>query len=228
MAGLAVCILSYTVLCMLICQDLAHDAYLDSCIESPGDDRGIARAPDAFLGILVVEGTSISTPVALPRDGQPEGWYLSHSLLGQPEPAGCPYLDPRSMPMLQHLMVFGHHISGTHEGFSDLADCYRQDRLDALGTAMLTLRDGRALRFEPLCGLKVDQGYQSIQRFSFLDTDDLGRWLEQVCEEAAATRQFDKKEQVTNVLTLITCSEDQPGRRGRTLVLFVAGAGYES
>lgn len=177
--------------------------------------------------MLVVEGTSIATPVALPSGDKPEGWYLSHSLLGRPDPAGCPYLDPRSAPAMRHLMVFGHHIAGTHEGFSDLADCHQQDHLDELGTATLTLRSGSRLDFYPVCALKVDQGRHGIQRFSFSDDCALNSWLDQLYAEAAAVVPFDIKEQVTNVLTLVTCSEDQPGRRSRTLVVFATTAGYK-
>ena len=178
----------------------------------------------SYAAWLTVEGTPIDLPVAVVADGMPADFYLSHDLWGNRSALGCPYLDERCSEDGMHILVYGHRIGWTDEVFTPLADCYHQQRFDALGQARWESSDGAATVFHPLCALRVSASFAAIQRFSFDDLDDLRSWLNGIAAQADA-RVSDWEERIARtgrVLTLVTCSEANGHSATRTLVIFVA------
>lgn len=185
---------------------------------SPGD-----TVPPNCIAWLEVAGTSISYPVMQLTDDHPDDWYLDHDAWGEQDAMGCPYLDRRSKPDGQHLMVYGHHIQGTSYMFSELADAYTEESFGDIGYATLTTADGTSAIFVPYCAMRVDASYLDIQKFSFSGERWLGAWLVGLSSDADV-----KSERYTSiyihpkrVLTLVTCSSEQAGQPWRTLAVFV-------
>ena len=173
---------------------------------------------------LEVEGTHISYPVVQPAANLPRDWYLSHNVWGEWDPLGCPYLDRRCDLTGQHLMVFGHHMQGTDQMFSELSETRQQEVFDSIGAATWDTRNGTATTFDPLFALSVDASDSEIQRFTFANEGEMRSWLISLSKRAEATSPDAETliERAARVLTLVTCSEAQAGGRTRTLTVFVS------
>ena len=192
--------------------------------EKPSEMPGTGQPAAAYAAWLTVEGTRINLPVAAVAEGMPADFYLSHDLWGNRSALGCPYLDERCSKDGMHLLVYGHRIGWTDEVFTSLADCYRQQRFDALGQARWESSDGEVTVYHPLYALCVPASFAPIQRFGFTDTDGLRSWLKDIAAQAdARTADWEKRvAQTERVLTLVTCSEANGHSATRTLVVFVA------
>lgn len=192
--------------------------------EKPSEMPGTGQPAAAYAAWLTVEGTPIDLPVAAVSDGMPADFYLSHDLWGNRSVLGCPYLDERCTETGRHILVYGHRSGWTDEVFTPLADCYHQQRFDALGEARWESADGAVTAFRPLCALCVPASFAPIQRFGFTDTDGLRSWLKDIAAQAdARTADWEKRvAQTERVLTLVTCSEANGHSATRTLVVFVA------
>lgn len=229
----AVLLLSLAVILLLFAQRLQQRDHLSilAPATTPGDTQGPDRWHDLkqqnadTIAWLTVEGTGIDTPVVQPREPRPADWYLAHNFFGAPDRAGCPYLDTRATISSPHLLIYGHHIAGTREQFSELAGVWRQASFDTLGCARLWC-PGRmkATRWEPLAALRVPASDQRLQRFAFPDEQALRTWLLEVVRTASAGAVDPAALLVRTerVLTLVTCSAWLPRQPWRTLVLFVA------
>lgn len=192
---------------------------------NPSGEASSDRQPTAaYAAWLTVEGTPIDLPVAAISDGMPADFYLSHDLWGNRSALGCPYLDERCTENGEHILVYGHRIGWTDEVFTPLADCYHQQRFDALGQARWESADGAVTVYHPLCALRASASFAPIQRFGFNDLDDLRSWLNGIATQADA-RAANWEEclaRAERVLTLVTCSEANGHSATRTLVVFVA------
>lgn len=173
-------------------------------------------------GWLTVENTSISYPVVLPEAGTPRDWYLDHDVQGYWNPLGCPYIDNRSGTDKHHLLVYGHHVHNSDAMFSSIAAAYQEDIFEAIGSATWSTPDGETETFYPCMALNVESSYDTIQRFSFADQVDLQIWIGSLSKDAQAKARMWAKQMTdaTRVLTLVTCSSEQPGQTWRTLVVF--------
>lgn len=203
------------------------DGSLTSQDVSDADDGKDETVSPATIAWLIVEGTHISYPVVEVDSDLPRTWYLNHDLWGEPNELGCPYLDERSNPHCRNLLVYGHHFQGTTLMFSDLADAYKPERFNAIGTATWMGVDEESTEYIPLAARRVDENFKSIQRFSFSDKDDLILWLLDFTTDADA-RSDDWVNLIatcTHALALVTCSDEQAGGTERTIVLFVADKG---
>ena len=116
----------------------------------------------------------------------------------------------------------GHRAGYTSLVFTDLADDWRQERLDAVGNATVWDQDGKRRVYRPLMSMSVDMSYSKIQEFD-LTGDELREWLRELESEATAkTAGADTLiSRAKGVLTLSTCSSPIPGGRFRTLTIFV-------
>lgn len=229
-----VCVMSAAILLAhTAVNDRAYDKLRDA-VSSPGSasqsDTGQASAsPDRddlrsmdIAAWLTVDGTDISYPVVQPDDELPRDWYLTHNVWGDWDPLGCPYLDRRSNADGKHLLVFGHHMQGTDQMFSELSSAYEQDSFDTIRLATWATPQGDVIEFSPLLAMNVDASYADIQRFDFIDSDDLHAWLKELIGSSTAVSEgaLDFADHTTRVLTLVTCSEAQAGGRTRTLIVF--------
>ena len=229
-----VCVMSAAILLAhTAVNDRAYDDLRDavsspeSSVQSDTDQTGASPDMDYLRSMdiaawLTVDGTDISYPIVQPDDELPRDWYLTHNVWGDWDPLGCPYLDRRSGVEGQHLLVFGHHMQGTNQMFSELSSAYEQDSFDMIRMATWTTPQGVVAEFAPLLAMNVDASYTEIQRFEFTDSDDLHAWLEELIGSATAVspNAIAFAEHTTRVLTLVTCSEAQAGGRTRTLVVF--------
>lgn len=229
-----VCVMSAAILLAhTAVNDRAYDELRDavSSLESAAqnDSGQVSASPDMddlrsmdIAAWLTVDGTDISYPVVQPDDELPRDWYLTHNVWGDWDPLGCPYLDCRSDADGKHLLVFGHHMQGTDQMFSELSSAFEQDSFDTIRMASWTTPHGDEIEFEPLLAMNVDASYADIQRFEFIDSDDLHAWLEELIGSATAVspNAIAFAEHTTRVLTLVTCSEAQAGGRTRTLIVF--------
>ena len=229
-----VCVMSAAILLAYTAvNDRAYDELRDA-ISAPestaqNDSGKVGASPDMddlrsmdIAAWLTVGGTDISYPVVQPDDDLPRDWYLTHNVWGDWDPLGCPYLDRRSDADGKHLLVFGHHMQGTDQMFSELSSAFEQDSFDTIRMASWATPQGDVTEFTPLLAMNVDASYVDIQRFEFTDSDDLHAWLEELIGSATAVSPsaIAFAEHTTRVLTLVTCSEAQAGGRTRTLVVF--------
>lgn len=223
----------YTTVCLLLAQGLwTNEAYRALDTKAPQDEeqgklpgRRTAASkplPEQLAGFINVEGTNIDLPVAQPATGQPETWFLSHDLWGNPSPAGCPHLDKRSSPSGEHLLIYGHRM-GPNGIFGSVSQAYRQRDFKKLSRAIWTNRDGEPRTYQAAFALHVDKSYGAIQRFRFTGSEDMRSWLLALKEDSSASMP-DAEElinQSESVLTLVTCSNPIPGRPERTIVVFI-------
>lgn len=201
---------------------LTHSVDRDSP-ERASDTPSLTDVNEDAIGWLEVEGTDTSYPVVqVPRD-KPRTWYLTHDFWGDANEGGCPYLDTRSSPDGLHLMIYGHHIVGTDRMFGELADAYRQETFDRLGSATWKRPSRRSTRFLPLFAMRVDASFQPIQSFSFQGQTDLRRWLSRLKAQANALTPDSVKliDSADTVMTLVTCTGPYAGMGWRTLVVFI-------
>ena len=198
--------------------------------EGASDAPSLTAVNEDAIGWLKVEGTGISYPVVqVPRD-KPRTWYLTHDFWGAANEGGCPYLDTRSSPNASHLMIYGHHIVGSDQMFSELADAYRQETFDRVGAARWSRPSYGTIRFRPLLAARVDAAFQPIQTFSFEDREEFHRWLRSLlgfadCMAPDAARRI---ESADSVMTLVTCTGPYAGMGWRTLVVFVTSGEGQS
>lgn len=80
-----------------------------------------------YAGWLPVEGTPISTPVVICRQGDPKGFYLHHGFDRAPSFSGRPYIAEGSSLSSSNMPVYGHNMGVGTLAFSALQDCYRKD-----------------------------------------------------------------------------------------------------
>ncbi len=176
---------------------------------------------------LQVPGADIDLPLVQADPAQPD-FYLRHTLDGSYSPAGTPYIDARTSMGSQHILAYGHHLTGIGGMFSNLQKCYRQDefkRRCSQGLFLTTPTPETTRRhMEALCAMTVDKSYSPIQRFAWRDDEDFRSWLTTLANESTA-RSPDWEDLIngaTHATTLVTCSSDIGGQRARTLVVFVS------
>lgn len=206
----------------------------ESAVSAPDDAEGepnrdwdlLQRRMRDIRAWLEVGKTPIDYPVMADRAGkgdQNSSYYLTHNAFGAPDAYGTPYLDARGEANGSHALVYGHHATDSqHAMFSPIYRAFEPERFARLGSAKWETPDTEMVELEPFCALRVDQSYADIQRFSFDGQGAFRSWLEGILQEATA-RADKAGEQATRAsrcLTLVTCSDRQPGRRARTLVLF--------
>lgn len=213
-------------------QDLSLSTVGDGTRIHPENDREnvavdwdalIQQNPDT-VGWLEVDGTPIDYPVVQPSDQVPSDYYLTHDFWNRSSEMGCPYLDTRCDPSGRHRLIFGHHLGLTDHMFSTLFQTWKQAEFDRIGSAIWEAADGSETTFRPLCALKVDMSFETIQRFSFDEDDELRSWLLELVGDSSA--QADgataQVEEATSAMTLVTCSSTIANQRERTLLVFTA------
>lgn len=177
--------------------------------------------PDGAVAWLRVNGTSIDYPVAQAHESDPS-FYLSHDIWGNSSRSGCPFLDWRCSNARLQKLVYAHRMGTTGRQFSPIAESWRQEEFDRIGTLEWKTTDGIST-LKPLCALKVDKTYQKIQAFDACGETELRNWLSSILCDSTA-RAVDARELchgAQKAITLATCSSEQSGQRDRTLLVFV-------
>lgn len=193
--------------------------------ESGGVDwDGLLATNPSLAAWCRVEGTSIDLPVCQATDDAPTHW-LTHDFWGENSPAGTPYVDHRASPTSQHILCYGHHLTGVGGMFSDVYRCHEQDEFDRwlAGSLVWSTPDGTATHLRPLCASSQDMDHADIQRFEFDGTAGFRSWLHTILAQASATAPDADSlaGAASRAITLVTCSSDLSGQRERTLVTFV-------
>ena len=187
------------------------------------DVQGIS---DAVCAWLRVDGTSVDLPVVAATEERPD-WYLKHDLWGNWTEIGNPYMDWRCEPDSSAVVVYGHHTSYSNYMFHDLAECFRQERLDALGELTWSTPAGATETYEPLCSSKVQTTDGTWQRYGDMARKDLRKWLVEALPSAdakAASAEW-MAEHADRAIVLVTCSGYQTyGKSWRTVTVFVQAA----
>lgn len=184
--------------------------------EKTGDDSNRIDNPD-YAGWLTVEGTSISTPVASCRKGDPDGFYLSHGIDRAPSFSGCPFIAEGSSVSSTNMLVYGHNMGFGTLAFTELQSSYRQDRFSEIGNVTFKGKDGKELKFKPVLGLRVPRNFDTLLRFDFAGRVDYATWLDRLEERATAKADMDGSPE--SVLTLVTCSSAIGGERYRSVLV---------
>lgn len=189
--------------------------------ESNGGSAETPLLPDGAVAWLRVNGTNIDYPVAQAHESDPF-FYLSHDIWGNSSRSGCPFLDWRCSNARLQKLVYAHRMGTTGRQFSPIAETWRQEEFDRIGTLEWKTTDGIST-LKPLCALKVDKTYQKIQAFDARGETELRNWLSSIlCDStarAADARALCLGSQIA--ITLATCSSEQSGQRDRTLLVFV-------
>ena len=216
-------------------QERAAEAYDDLAtevtIENDGSEEGdpgidwaalLATNP-TIVAWCHIEGTDIDLPVCQATDDDPEHW-LTHDLWDDESPAGTPYVDHRATTDSQHVLCYGHHLTGTGGMFSELYLCHEQAEFDRIlaGDLIWSTPDGRTLHLRPLCASVVDKDDADIQHFDFVNDTDFHLWLKEIPTSSSARNSSATTlvASATRAITLVTCSSDLSGRPERTIVTF--------
>lgn len=191
--------------------------------QSESSDGGTATPllSDGAVAWLRVNGTNIDYPVAQAHESDPF-FYLSHDIWGNSSRSGCPFLDWRCSNARLQKLVYAHRMGTTGRQFSSIAETWRQEEFDRIGTLEWKTTDGIST-LKPFCALRVDKTYQKIQAFDAYSETELRNWLSSILCDSAA-RAADARMLclgAQKAITLATCSSEQSRQRDRTLLVFV-------
>ena len=210
----------------------ASDAHADAARQGERDWGALREVNSAIAAWVSVQGTDIDLPIVATRSEDDQAWYLTHDLWGRTSCSGTPFLDRRcDSACARHACAYAHHMTSTSGMFSQLQEAYLQERFDRLGSLKWETPEG-LVQAEPLCALRVDAGWQDIQRFDWGDgtgqdadqaeADAFRAWLEGIALQAdALSPQVDQMlAGASRCITLVTCSSDFAMQRWRTLALW--------
>lgn len=193
----------------------------ESQSESSDGSEETPLLPEGTVAWLRVNGTSIDYPVAQAHESDPF-FYLSHDIWGNSSRSGCPFLDWRCSNARLQKLVYAHRMGTMGKQFSPIAETWRQEDFDRIGTLEWKTTDGIST-FRPFCALRVDKTYQKIQAFDACSETELRNWLSNILCDSTA-RAADARVLclgAQKAITLATCSSEQSGQRDRTLLVFV-------
>lgn len=222
-AGIAVGAVAITVVLLLVLPKETVPSETAG-IESPTGDpdewtRLRERWPD-LAAWVTVEGTSIDSPVMKAPDDDSE-FYLDHGPDREEDSIGCPYIDPRTTADGPYTIVYAHRAWGTN-GFSEISDAHTQETFDGIGDCVWSTPDGGVKRLRKLCSARVPADDATTQTFEW--SSDLARrlWVGTVVRNASV--KVDGAEDFANharkTVTLVTCSEREPGQPWRCVTTF--------
>lgn len=193
----------------------------DSQVATPIDHQALSALNSDYAGWLTVENTTISYPLVQAQASQPN-YYLKHDFYKNWSSIGCPYIDSRTSLGNRHILAYGHHLGTTQLMFSSLAQAYQRNVFDSLEDAVISTPSGSTLRFTPWIALRVDSTYEPIQSFDWSSEESFISWAQSLQDEKGAIHAKDGAlTNITQVLTLVTCSSNTAGQKTRTLVIFV-------
>lgn len=170
--------------------------------------------PDVVAWICV-PGTEVDTPVVLAPADDPQH-YLTHDVLGNWNPCGCPYVDAACQEGIDssNVVIYGHNM-GDGALFGELVE-YRDatwaashPRIDVLtpgGKRHLTVRGARTLA-----------GSSESKRVAFQDGADLAQYAKDSLE-ACDTTVGEASAPFKRMYTICTCSYFVTPTDERTLV----------
>ena len=194
------------------------------------DWEGLLATNPSVVAWCRIEGTDISLPVCQATDESPEHW-LTHDLWGNESPAGTPYIDHRATAESQHVLCYGHHLTGTGGIFSELYRCHEQDEFNRIlaGDLLWSTPHGGTVRLRPLCASVVDKDDAVIQRFDFESEAEFHLWLSKALAHSTARSEeaYALASMTPRAITLVTCASDLGGQPGRTVITFVEPYPYE-
>lgn len=200
--------------------------YPDVTADADGDgsidwDALRAEFPDVVAWVSVA-GTPIDYPVLQSSGGEADDFYLTHAPDRSYSSQGSAYLDVRAQATVGARLVFAHHMGDTGLMFSSISKAWREDVFRGVGEMEWSTPDGQVRVLRPVMAMVVDETYQPIQRFGFLEQQDMADWLEGLSGDASVLAD-DAREVVadaSDVVTLCTCASDASGQRQRTLLVF--------
>jgi SrtB family sortase len=177
----------------------------------------LLKANPDVVGWLRVEGTTIDYPVVKPADHDVD-YYLDHDLWGSWSRTGCLVLDEQCEPDDARILIYGHHLTGSSLMFSELADTWKQERFDRLGSCLWSTQGKGTLEFRPYCGARVlndDAHYAKVSSGASAQS-----WSEESIETASAKAEEDDTGHVERTITLVTCSSGRSGGPWRCATTF--------
>ena len=176
-----------------------------------------------YAAWLIVEGTSVSYPVAAARNASEVDYYLSHLIDGTYSPTGSLVIDERSSADAAHIMIYGHCAGRTDQMFGSLREAYLPEVFDTLEPARWRTRKGEEV-FHPLCAFTTNASDGTFQRFGDLSTDEVATLAYEMASRAQAREAGwrDHVKRAERLLTLVTCTTARAGETERTVVVFRA------
>lgn len=171
------------------------------------------------VGFLSIPSEGIEYPVVQSSDNDK---YMRRDYWGNYSPVGNPFLDYRSAPHADNKVIYGHHAS-IGVVFSSLAQIYKQENFNNLGSAYWTTKDGGVEEYHPLMAMRVYETYGDIQNFNSMTTEQFREWLKDMAQDRSAQSE-DFEERINDakqILVCICCSENRIGQPWRSLVVFV-------
>lgn len=176
--------------------------------------------PD-IVAWIYVPGTSINYPVV---QGDDNDYYLNHLFDGTYNPSGAIFLDcDATQPGMvdQQTAVYGHHMNN-RTMFYEIDDTTDQANFDKI-ECVYYITPETTYRTVPLMTSVVDETYVEARRANFSDALTLVDYLGEMREKASAIASDadERIESATQVLTLITCSQELAGNTRSIMVLTV-------
>lgn len=205
--------------------DIAREVHCEAGDGSDAADEGgkgidwsilLKTNPDV-IGWLRVEGTTIDYPVVRPASHDVD-YYLDHDLWESWSRTGCLVLDERCGPDDARIIIYGHHLTGSSLMFSELADAWKQERFDRLGSCLWSTQGKGTLEFRPYCSARVlsdDAHYAKVSSDMSAQS-----WSEESIETASAKAEVDDMSHVARTITLVTCSSERSGEPWRCVTTF--------
>lgn len=207
-------------------KELAHDnreMYMLSkaSAQEAQQTQDLKDINEDYAGWIKLEGTAIDYPVVLAASRGQEYW-LKHDFYGKRSYLGTPFIDAREDMSSNHLLIYAHHISLTHEMFSDVACAYKEDVFKSLGKLSYTDNSGKH-DFYPAYAQIVDKDFENIQAFNFTTQKELSDWTFKLMATASVKSSSAEVLALRSkrVITLCTCSSNVINQRQRTLVTFI-------
>ncbi|MBQ9058516.1 MAG: hypothetical protein IJ125_04980 [Atopobiaceae bacterium] len=171
---------------------------------------------------LRVEGSSIDTAVVKVKRSNPD-FYLSHDFWNAHSIYGCPFLAQDSSADNGIQIVYGHHITGSKEAFSDIFDAWRAERFFQLGSCHWVTPKSGELELLPLCSFVTNCWDEEVQTSSYPSLEEFRGALRKLAQRSE-TRPSHWDLLCNNAeraVILITCSSLIPGQDERCCTVFV-------
>jgi len=171
-----------------------------------------------FLGYLAIPDTSINFPIVQGRDNQ---HYLSYAFNGSYSVFGCPFLDNRTAPDGDILVIHGHNMgSNRTEMFSSLLsfqDAAYAAEHDTAYFSLTSFTEGESAEFRLFAVLNLDVNSDFDYFRSYFDSaEDRAEFLSFLSSRSLYEPDFEPEHRI---LFLSTCNRAY-GEDNRLLLIF--------
>lgn len=171
--------------------------------------------PD-IVGWLTIPGTSIDQPIVHAPKSDPT-YYLSHDVYKRWNPAGAVYLDADCESLDSMSLVMFGHSGGFLNGMLGETAKYSDPSFMSQHDVVIVKSPDRDYMFR-VDAARVIDGREAEKRTEFSSSAELNWWRDKQLEASSVVSETAPKD-VTQMLTLVTCSYNFNPSNERTLTM---------